>query len=76
MVPIGGKRRCAIHVLGTRNVHARVLGEETVGLEEDTDMLHGHTAKPKQKLARVVLGNANPILTPASLPGAECVLCL
>ena len=41
------ERGSAVDVLGTRNVHARVLGEETVGFEEDADVLHGHTAMPK-----------------------------
>lgn len=40
-----GKRRRAVGVLGAWNVHARVLGEEAVGLEENTDVLHGHAGK-------------------------------
>jgi len=46
MVPIG-ERGSAVYILGTRNVHTRVLGEEAVGFEEDADVLHGHTTKPK-----------------------------
>lgn len=48
-----GKRRCAVCVLGSRDVHARVLGEEAIGFEEDVDVLHGHTAKPKGQQSRL-----------------------
>lgn len=48
-----GECRCAENVLGARNVHARILGEEAVGFEEDIDVLHGHTAKPKGQQSRL-----------------------
>jgi hypothetical protein len=47
------ERRCAVYVLGARNVHARVLGEEAGGFEEDVDVLHGHAAKPKGQQSRL-----------------------
>ena len=62
-----------MYVLGTRNVHARVLGEEAGGFEEDTDVLHGHTVQTSQQRT---FASANQTLTPASLLGVECVSCL
>lgn len=48
-----GEGRCAEFVLGARNVHARVLGEEVVGLEEDEEALHRHTEKSKSQKWRL-----------------------
>lgn len=62
-----------MYVLGARNVHARVLVEEVVGFENNVEVLHGHTAKPKSAMT---LADVNLMLTPASLPGAECGSCL
>ena len=72
VIPIS-KRRRAVYVLGSRNIHARVLDEEAVGFEEDVDVLHGHTAKPAVSMTFV---NVNQILTLASLLGAGCASCL
>lgn len=52
LVPVG-EGRCAVYVLGARNVHARVLGEEVVGLKEDVDVFHRHTEKPKSQQRRL-----------------------
>ena len=68
-----GERRGAVHVLGPRNVHARVLGEKVARFEEDADVLHGHTAKPTVSITSI---NVNQILTRASPPGAGCASCL